>query len=734
MLRKLLILLLLTLSVSVYGSKNWRKVSQSSYSALTDVFFLNENLGWIAGLSGTILKTIDGGSTWFTPMDTLPVITTMSSIFFANENIGYAGGSSNLLLKTLDGGATWNQVAVEATEGSIYSIYFADENIGWIMNGYQVLYTNDGGDSWSIQLTGVATELRSMDFSSPGHGICVGGKSGVYGLYYTNDGLTWNQAPNPTNIPPVYSRNDLYAVAMADDNVACATGWGSSSAAGLQPSFTLRTSDGGKNWTFVEQAEEDRQYVNMYGMTFMDDLTGIMVGGSVYKGTVAYKTTDGGLTWKEAYLPFGFQGKAISLINDKICIVGSVGGIALSNDAGQTWELITPVINSSLYDIEQLPNGNILAAGFYGNLMISNDAGMNWKSSFIAGNNVCPTVENIYFLDNNIGYAAQRNRVVSKTTDGGLTWTQIMKDTMATAVNNFDVQFINENVGFVVGKLASDISAFYKTVDGGNTWTTQIAALPNELNSLHFFDESSGVVVGNESVLAYTGNGGDTWAVANISDTTGVFDFNEVEFFNSNLGLAAGEILVKSTDAGKSWKYIAINGLPSKIEAVEIVNESNWYVTGSKYLFQTTNSGETWTNIIDLEVVTASTNYDLFVDTLGYPWLACGSSEIFTVSPEVSVKKTDDNLLNSFVLKNNYPNPFNPSTKIQYSIPKSTEQNVLLKVYDMLGQEVATLVNETQKAGTYEVEFNASKLSSGIYIYTIQNAGLSASRKMLLIK
>ncbi|MBU0475537.1 MAG: T9SS type A sorting domain-containing protein [Bacteroidetes bacterium] len=733
MLKKLLILLLLTLSVSIYGSKNWRKVSQSSYDALTDVFFLNENLGWIAGSSGTILKTMDGGSTWFTPMDTLPVISTMNCIFFANENIGYAGGSSNLLLKTLDGGATWNQVDVEATSGNIYSLYFADENTGWIMNGYQVLYTNDGGDSWSVQLTGVTTELRSMDFSSPEHGICVGGKSGVFALYYTSDGLTWNQAPTPTNLPSVYTRTDLYAVAMANDSVACATGWGSS-AAGLQPSFTFRTKDGGANWNYENQAEKNRQYVNLQGMTFLNEMTGIAVGGSTYKGTVAYKTTDGGLTWRETYLPFGFQGKSISMINDKICVVGSIGGIALSNDAGQTWELITPVVNSTLYDIEQLPNQNILAAGFYGGLMISTDAGENWESRFIAGNNVCPTVENIFFLDNNIGYAAHRNRMVSKTIDGGLTWTQIMKDTMATSVNNLDVQFINENIGFVVGKLASDISAFYKTVDGGNTWTTQIATLPNELNSLHFFDESNGVVVGNESVLAYTGNGGDNWAIANINGISGQFDFNEVEFFNSNLGLAAGEILVKSTDAGKTWNYIAIEGLPSKIEAVEIVNESTWYVTGSKYLFQTTNSGETWTNIIDLEVVTASTNYDLFVDSLGYPWLACGSSEIFTVSPEVSVKKTDDNFLNNFALKNNYPNPFNPSTKIQYSIPKSTEQNVLLKVYDMLGQEVATLVNETQKAGTYEVEFNASKLSSGIYIYTLKNAGLSASRKMLLIK
>ena len=86
----------------------------------------------------------------------------------------------------------------------------------------------------------------------------------------------------------------------------------------------------------------------------------------------------------------------------------------------------------------------------------------------------------------------------------------------------------------------------------------------------------------------------------------------------------------------------------------------------------------------------------------------------------------------TFQLEQNYPNPFNPSTKIRYSIPQ--EGNVTLKIYDVLGNEVTTLANEEKPAGVYEVEFNASKLSSGIYIYKLTAANFIQNRKMILVK
>ncbi|MCB0262916.1 MAG: T9SS type A sorting domain-containing protein [Calditrichaeota bacterium] len=86
----------------------------------------------------------------------------------------------------------------------------------------------------------------------------------------------------------------------------------------------------------------------------------------------------------------------------------------------------------------------------------------------------------------------------------------------------------------------------------------------------------------------------------------------------------------------------------------------------------------------------------------------------------------------AFSLEQNYPNPFNPETRIRYSVPKSA--NVTLSVYNLVGQKVAVLVNETQASGTYEISFDASHLSSGVYFYQLQAGEFSNVRKMLLTR
>ena len=101
------------------------------------------------------------------------------------------------------------------------------------------------------------------------------------------------------------------------------------------------------------------------------------------------------------------------------------------------------------------------------------------------------------------------------------------------------------------------------------------------------------------------------------------------------------------------------------------------------------------------------------------------TDEIVSVADKKSV-------LNSFVLEQNYPNPFNPSTSIQYAV--SNRQFISLKVYDLLGNEVATLVNEEKPAGEYEIEFNAESLPSGIYFYQLNAGNYIDTKKMVFLK
>jgi hypothetical protein len=97
-----------------------------------------------------------------------------------------------------------------------------------------------------------------------------------------------------------------------------------------------------------------------------------------------------------------------------------------------------------------------------------------------------------------------------------------------------------------------------------------------------------------------------------------------------------------------------------------------------------------------------------------------------------SVNEVSGNVPSAYALEQNYPNPFNPSTKIRFSLPKAN--HVTLKVYDMLGQEVATLVDNFKNAGTYEVNFDAKNLPTGTYFYSISAGSFNSIQKMLLIK
>lgn len=108
------------------------------------------------------------------------------------------------------------------------------------------------------------------------------------------------------------------------------------------------------------------------------------------------------------------------------------------------------------------------------------------------------------------------------------------------------------------------------------------------------------------------------------------------------------------------------------------------------------------------------------------------SDVTFIFSSVTGVSQTNNNNPENFSLEQNYPNPFNPTTQINYSIPSS--QRVMLKVYDELGREVATLVNKDQPAGNYTVDFNAAGLASGVYIYRLQAGDYGQMKKMILMK
>ena len=223
-----------------------------------------------------------------------------------------------------------------------------------------------------------------------------------------------------------------------------------------------------------------------------------------------------------------------------------------------------------------------------------------------------------------------------------------------------------------------------------NSWTIQQCPINSTLHSVTFLDTLNGFILGDDGIILKTINGGLLWEIAPSPNSL----LNAMEFIDTNTG---------------------------------------WVVADNGEIFRTLNGGEKW-EAQESGVVSNLTSVDFFDNNWG---LIVGDDGIILSTQNggviSNVKNNNPTAIPTiFELQQNYPNPFNPTTNIEFWIAEFGL--VSLKVYDVLGREVATLVNEEKIAGMYEVNFDASSIASGVYIYKIRAGEFVSFKKMLLLK
>lgn len=360
-----------------------------------------------------------------------------------------------------------------------------------------------------------------------------------------------------------------------------------------------------------------------------------------------------------------------------------------------------------------------------GIILRTNDGGFNWKSIILG----IYSFNGCYFVDNNTGWIVGNSGVIYKTTNGGINWTN---QPSPTSLYLTCVHFLNSNTGWISGNLG----LILYTSNGGTTWETRTTSTDQALRCVFFIDANTGWAAGSfsGSVIIKTINGGANWENLNSGATSAL---SAIQFIDNNTGWCVGSFntILKTTNSGSNWISMISSSLNTLYD-VEFANSNTGWVVGSiganNLIMNTTNGGSNWTDqmnsslggLYSVDFINNNTGWTcgylgrLFHTTTGGFLLG-----VHSVSGEIPVE---------FSLKQNYPNPFNPSTKINYSIPKS--QFTILKIYDELGNEVATLVNQQQSAGSYEVDFNGSSLPSGVYFYKLQSENFSETKRMTLIK
>ncbi len=412
-------------------------------------------------------------------------------------------------------------------------------------------------------------------------------------------------------------------------------------------------------------------------------------------------------------------------------LTGDASGICMYN-----WLQQVSGTTSSLNSASAVSDQIGWAAGDGPTVRRTTDGGTGWTNA--TGTGITGDIYNIFAIDENTALCTttplpgSTPSFIYRTSNGGLNWTQVY----ATAVNGFinAIQMISSSEGYAVGDPLSAVWTVLKTTNGGVNWT-QIPSAPAQAGSEAGWNNSL-IIVGNDiwfgtdaTKVYHSTDLGSTWT---SGTTTGTVNSYAVHFNTSTAGLAGGSAMVASSNGGTSYSLATLPA-SGTINAIEGAGTDWWSTVTGANVYRSTNGGLNW-NIVYTQVSVVFRDMD-FAVVSGCPsgWVVGDGGAIAKMNGlMVGVASYSGEVPDSYALKQNFPNPFNPSTNINFSIPKSGL--VTLKVYDMTGKEVATLVNEVRTAGNYLVGFNASGLPSGVYFYKVSSGNFADTKKMLLTK
>lgn len=328
-----------------------------------------------------------------------------------------------------------------------------------------------------------------------------------------------------------------------------------------------------------------------------------------------------------------------------------------------------------------------------------------------------------------------------RTTDGGTTWSTI--DT--TSFFYLDMEFVNDQTGFAGGGVPPDYRpALRKTTDGGTTWTTiWFDSTQNfELEGISFIDDAMGWAISYRGVVFKTTNGGTTWVLQDTLEAGTPFwqPFRDIQFVSADSGWAVGGIsgysfIAQTTDGGANWSYFDATTLQGgSLREVGFHNNQIGWAVGSAggHPLRTSTGGATWeAQVLSPPLTGGFESMSMASTNLG--WIVGGSGTVYkTTNGGVVWVGTDDQLPATVRLKQNFPNPFNPRTTIAYEIPKTS--HVILTIFNLLGEEIATIVDNEQAVGNHTAMWDASANSSGVYVAQLRAGSETKAIKIMLVK
>lgn len=346
------------------------------------------------------------------------------------------------------------------------------------------------------------------------------------------------------------------------------------------------------------------------------------------------------------------------------------------------------------------------------------------------------------WIDQNSGYTSMRfmavwvqhpdtafftgnDGIIIKTVNGGNNWITVFSE---TSLQLWGLFFVNSFTGYTCGSGGR----IMKTTNAGANWVNLTSPTMTSLSSVYFLNENTGYISGSAIALKTT-NAGANWVNMNAPYISGFENFREIYFFDVNVGLYVSDAgrIVKTTNGGSNW-VLMNSGTTQSLFGVKFIDALTGYACGNAgAIVRTTDGGENW-NTQTSPLNEILTDVWFTNSTTGYISSWSGKILKTTNGGLTFIEPVSSEIPESYKLEQNYPNPFNPSTNFKFSIPVSG--NVLLKIFDAAGKEITELINGSLSAGSYELNWDASSYSSGIYFYSLTSGLYTQIRKMVLVK
>lgn len=388
---------------------------------------------------------------------------------------------------------------------------------------------------------------------------------------------------------------------------------------------------------------------------------------------------------------------------------------------------------NSVHSMLGLGNNEILVGTFAMGVYKSTDNGNNWNSSGLSSHwiiDIKPDrLGNIYVLSIGSTFGSG----VFKSTDNGNNWSKVW-----SYEGGLNCLYVDANNNIYVGlNFSGGQGGVYKSSNGGSSWDN-IFNFPANVYAIIKANNGNLLLAVYENGLAHiyrSSNEGGNWNKYSFP-----INFTSTDFAINSQGAiylsTAGYGIYYSTDNGINWSNIASVG--PDFSCLLIDGNTVYAGTRGNWVYRSIDGTSNWT------LINSGMNQDNYVLSLGatnngYLFAGMDYAGIYRSINQVLSAENGSQVVTDFNLYQNYPNPFNPVTTISYQIKE--QRFVQMKVHNLLGQEIATLVNEYQPAGKYEVLFDASakginsdNLSSGVYIYSLRVNEFVQNKKMTLLK